>query len=149
MEDIEIFIEKVVDCKEIPITEAWKYAPSILIVPRPPNCNKFDNYLPRDMKAVPRSDGGSLLDRIDQLEEDVKETAPSNQPLTQNSTTVIVYLIKWRDFAYCHATWEVEDYLSHLTSFSKVQKFKNEYKDNKLILQSDKLTTNQKDNIIT
>ncbi|KAH0576412.1 SNF2 family helicase [Spironucleus salmonicida] len=145
----EIYIEKVIECKEIPISEAWKYPPSIMVVPRPPNYTKFDSYKPSGALPVPRSDAGSILDRLGQIEEDVNgEQVQIMTQNTQNTQSVFIYLIKWRDNAYYHSTWEVEDFLTHLTSFIKVQNFKTEYKERKIVLQSDKLSSDEKQVII-
>lgn len=40
---------------------------------------------------------------------------------------VYIFLIKWQRKAHCHATWELEDYLMHLSSYVKVKNYKKKY----------------------
>lgn len=40
---------------------------------------------------------------------------------------VYIFLIKWQRKAHYHATWELEDYLMHLSSYVKVKNYKKKY----------------------
>lgn len=59
-----------------------------------------------------------------------------------------VFLIKWRNCAHIHATWELESNISHLSSFGKVRKYKHQFIDRQSILASEKVTQLQKDNVL-
>lgn len=72
-QEIENVIDEVLDLKIIPFDDCWKYPPSLMVRPEPEDVWRFEQLRPRNLKLIPRSDAGFILERIKYLEEDVSQ----------------------------------------------------------------------------
>lgn len=151
-QDEENIIDEVLDIKIIPFDDAWKYPASLMVRPEPENVWKFEQLRPKDAKPIPRSDAGYIIERMKFLEEDLEETPEdgieTKDSLSKDQQKMYVFLIKWRNSAHIHATWELEAHIVHLSSFNKVRKYKHMFIDRQSILASEKVTQLQKDNVL-
>lgn len=104
-----------------------------MVRPEPENVWKYEQLRPKEVKAVPRSDAGYIIERMKFLEEDLEEVPEdgidTKDMLQKDQPKMYVFLIKWRNSAHIHATWELEANLTHLSSFGKVRKYKHQFID--------------------
>lgn len=152
-QDEENVIDEVLDMKIIPYEDSWKYPPSLLVRPEPEDVWKFDDLRPKNKNQVPRSDGGLILERMKFLEEDIDMNAEEQQPdkaeqLPKDQQKVYIFQIKWKNFSHIHATWELEANLAHLNSYVKIKKYKHMFIDRQTILASEKVSQQQKDQVL-
>lgn len=153
-QEIENVIDEVLDLKIIPFDDCWKYPPSLMVRPEPEDVWRFEQLRPRNLKLIPRSDAGFILERIKYLEEDVSQQTISepvgkvDEQVLKECNKVYIFLIKWRGCSHIHATWELEANIAHLNSFVKVKKFKHQFVDKQSILACEKIGQDKKDNVI-
>ncbi|CAL6055011.1 SNF2_family helicase [Hexamita inflata] len=152
-QDEENIIDEVIDMKIIPFEDSWKYPASLMVRPEPEDVWRFDELRPQAQKQVPRSDAGFILERTKFLEEDVDTQGEEGQDkpaesLPKDQQKCYVFLIKWRGCSHIHATWELEANVQHLSSYVKIKKFKHQFIDRQTILASEKVTQQQKEQVL-
>lgn len=89
------------------------------------NRDKDDN--PEDLKEANDPDDPEAQEDLSESSDTVVTPRTEARRAAAESEHVYIFLIKWQRKSHCHATWELEDYLTHLSSYVKVKNYKKKY----------------------
>ena len=73
---------------------------------------------------------------------------PEPDTTLRDARKLYVFLIKWKDCAHAHATWELEQHVQHLQTYTKVKRFKHAFIDRLTVLASERVAQESKDSML-
>lgn len=91
----------------------------------PESKEKDDN--PEKLDEANEPDGQEGHEDLTESSDTVVTPRTEERRVAAENEHVYIFLIKWQRKAHCHATWELEDYLMHLSSYVKVKNYKKKY----------------------